>query len=141
MKNEQDLTGMRFGRLIALEDTGERYRTARIWRCLCDCGNEAKVIVYNLINGSVKSCGCLRKERCKDTARLMYERRREMEAGIEMLCIKCRHATNPENKCSWSGLDKAGNPRLQPVEGWETKNKKGKEGGFVVISCPIYEEG
>ena len=58
-----DLTGQRFGRLIAVERVIPRpgSRNAR-WRCVCDCGNETLVLGTTLRRGESKSCGCLRAE-------------------------------------------------------------------------------
>ena len=56
-----DITGRRFGRLVAIErdkETKSRYRRA-IWLCRCDCGNTIRATYPNLSNGHVKSCGCL----------------------------------------------------------------------------------
>lgn len=60
-----DLTGQRFGRLVALQDTGKRMEPSHlhIWLCKCDCGNYTEVNVGDLRNGTTKSCGCWRKER------------------------------------------------------------------------------
>lgn len=52
-----DLTGKRFGRLSVV-----RYDGNRRWRCLCDCGNEVKVLTECLTAGDTRSCGCLRRE-------------------------------------------------------------------------------
>ncbi len=58
-----DLTGRKFGRLIALEPTEERDKwESIIWRCKCDCGNNKNVSAYLLNSGRVRSCGCLKKE-------------------------------------------------------------------------------
>lgn len=58
-----DLTGQRFGRLVAIRPTEERYRkTTVVWECRCDCGNIKRVPVTLLRRGAVKSCGCLRME-------------------------------------------------------------------------------
>jgi hypothetical protein len=35
------------------------------WHCKCTCGNEKDVRGSNLRNGNVQSCGCLKKEKCK----------------------------------------------------------------------------
>lgn len=56
-----DLTGQRFGRLVALRDVGRGGSTGRLvlWRCRCDCGS---IIVTNsnyLRTKHIKSCGCL----------------------------------------------------------------------------------
>lgn len=62
----KDITGQRFGRLVALHVyTGEdnrKNKTTR-WVCQCDCGNTAIVGTANLINGHSRSCGCLIEER------------------------------------------------------------------------------
>lgn len=53
----QDLTGQRFGLLIALSLVGTRGGNAR-WRCRCDCGAEHVVLAHNLKRGGTASCGC-----------------------------------------------------------------------------------
>ena len=62
MGRRVDLTGQRFGKLVAIEPTELRDRGAVVWRCRCDCGREKLVNTRQLINGSVKSCGCQRKK-------------------------------------------------------------------------------
>lgn len=54
----KDLTNQRFGKLTAIEPTKERLNGQVVWKCLCDCGNEAYVRSYNLVSGSSQSCGC-----------------------------------------------------------------------------------
>ena len=66
--NKKDLTGQRFGRLIAIEPIEERKDTHIIWRCLCDCGNECFVKSSRLINGATKSCGCFAREQSSKRA-------------------------------------------------------------------------
>ena len=60
-----DLTGQRFGRLTALEPTGERRRTSVLWRCRCDCGKEVECETEDLTRGKVRSCGCLQEDQRK----------------------------------------------------------------------------
>lgn len=62
MSKPVDLTGQRFGRLTALEPTGRRSGSCIVWRCRCDCGNDAHASVENLRKGHVTSCGCWKKE-------------------------------------------------------------------------------
>ena len=61
-----DLTGIKFGRLLALDATELRSRGSVVWRCVCDCGKEVSVPARSLANkhpgSSVRSCGCLRRE-------------------------------------------------------------------------------
>ena len=54
----RDLTGLRIGKLTVLEPTDQRIRSAVVWRCRCDCGNEILVESRRLKPGVVYSCGC-----------------------------------------------------------------------------------
>lgn len=53
-----DLSGKRFGRLLAIEYLPAAAR----WRCVCDCGREHLVTSALLRDGRAQSCGCLRRE-------------------------------------------------------------------------------
>lgn len=57
-----DLTGRRFGSLVALEREGATRWGTPLWRCRCDCGTEKLVASHNLLGGSTKSCGCRQGE-------------------------------------------------------------------------------
>ncbi len=61
--NAKDITGQRFGRLVALNPTEERRDRKIVWRCLCDCGNICYLTGKSLRSGNTKSCGCLQKEK------------------------------------------------------------------------------
>lgn len=61
-----DITGQRFGRLVAIKLIPKEERTwsnkERAWLCKCDCGNEIIVRQRSLRSARMtKSCGCLRK--------------------------------------------------------------------------------
>lgn len=56
----QDLSGMRFGRLVAVKYSGISPIDRRPrWRCKCDCGSVCVKSARNLISGGTRSCGCL----------------------------------------------------------------------------------
>lgn len=57
MSPPMDLTGHRFGKLTAVEFTGKRDGTNRLWRCRCDCGAVAVVRAGALRSGHNKTCG------------------------------------------------------------------------------------
>jgi hypothetical protein len=62
----KDLTGQRFGRLVAKTWAGHdpRYPCnpyAGQWICLCDCGNY-KVVLESALKRGTRSCGCLARE-------------------------------------------------------------------------------
>ena len=58
MPKSIDITGKRFGRLVAIEPTNKRQGGSIVWKCKCDCGKQAEVLNQNLIKGFTKSCGC-----------------------------------------------------------------------------------
>lgn len=63
MRNYKDISGMRFGRLIALEPIGTAPHGKPLdWLCKCDCGHITVINGSRLRNGSTKSCGCLQRE-------------------------------------------------------------------------------
>lgn len=53
-----DITGQRFGKLVALEYVGKER-----WRTICDCGNEYVVYERSLRNGLTTHCGCSKSKR------------------------------------------------------------------------------
>lgn len=57
-----DLTGKRFGKLVALHRGESQYRTVSTWVCKCDCGEITTTRTHRLMSGATRSCGCLRRE-------------------------------------------------------------------------------
>lgn len=62
-KRLKDITGRRFGRLVAIEHTGYTDRGQSIWRFQCDCGNIYEAQSAPVVYGSVISCGCYNREK------------------------------------------------------------------------------
>ena len=57
--NTLNITGERYGKLVAIEPTEKRRGSFVIQKCHCDCGNICEVSLGNLRSGDTKSCGCL----------------------------------------------------------------------------------
>ena len=53
-----DLTGQRFGQLVAIRRVGTNKSGSATWLCKCDCGNEKEINAASLRYGTSKSCGC-----------------------------------------------------------------------------------
>ena len=54
----EDLTGRRFGKLVAMRP-GPKTKSGRTtWVCRCDCGKEKEILAYSLKCGDTRSCGC-----------------------------------------------------------------------------------
>lgn len=51
----ENLSGRRFGKLIAICDIG-RTKRGRVWKCGCDCGGETTSVSTYLKNGHKRSC-------------------------------------------------------------------------------------
>lgn len=60
----KDITGERFGKLQAIEDSGEIKNGKHVWKCNCDCGKQNLLYPIDyLTSGKTNSCGCLIKNR------------------------------------------------------------------------------
>ena len=66
MAQVEDLTGMKFNRLLVLykaaDSVSKNGAKRTVWHCLCDCGKETDVKAHRLKSGHTKSCGCLALE-------------------------------------------------------------------------------
>lgn len=65
MPQPLDITGQRFGKLVALRRLNEKKGRIFLWECQCDCGNICKVSVTALRSGNTKSCGCAKYDGLK----------------------------------------------------------------------------
>lgn len=117
----KDITGQRFGRLIAIEMVGwiqrTKTRTAK-WRCLCDCGKEFETAVAPLNSGATRSCGCLKKDagqlrrgeaNCfygkKYTAEMLEKRRASCKLHLMRPWEFERSLRDKENTHKWAMAD------------------------------------
>lgn len=66
----KDLTGRRFGRLVAIKRISSDKKGVK-WLCRCDCGNETTAYTNKLISGAKSSCGCLHREISKKNASML----------------------------------------------------------------------
>lgn len=92
----KDITGMRFGKLIAIERVGSKNNQA-LWKCKCDCGKDAYVTTAMLMCGNNTSCGCSQffpkgKDNPKATHLLTNTRLYAIYCGMKDRCY------NPNNK-------------------------------------------
>ncbi len=71
-KVKNDLQGIRFGKLTAVKINNITKRGA-IWECKCDCGNKKIVLRSLLLNGGIRSCGCLKSESKKNEKNSMWK--------------------------------------------------------------------
>ena len=62
----KDITGMRSGKLVAIQPCGfimrNDGRRNALWRCKCDCGNITTASSVEITHQRKKSCGCSRRK-------------------------------------------------------------------------------
>lgn len=61
-KRAINISGDRFGRLVAIGPVGRSPKSGIQWLCRCDCGKTTIVVSPSLRTGRTKSCGCIQKE-------------------------------------------------------------------------------
>lgn len=64
--------GKEYGRLTVLH-LSYATKKAKVWKCLCRCGNLHEASTASLNFGLVKSCGCLQREKARLTAKKMIQ--------------------------------------------------------------------
>ncbi len=66
MGKTKDISGQKFGKLVAIKVSGfkqdNKGNKRAVWLCKCDCGNEIEVCGTDLRSGHTQSCGCIHKE-------------------------------------------------------------------------------
>lgn len=83
--------GERFGRLVA-----KRYLTGSKWLCQCDCGKESKVATCSLVNGHIRSCGCLRRDVSQLNRKHGHTINKSPTTTWRSWCDMKRRCTNPK---------------------------------------------
>ena len=73
-KGRIDLTGQRFGKLVALYPiySGDKNIHTK-WHCKCDCGNECDIDMGNLRAGKSQSCGCTQSKQEENIIKLLIQ--------------------------------------------------------------------
>jgi len=83
--NKLDVTNKRFGKLIAIRDSGIKQDRTTKWICKCDCGNETIVSVSHLNSGHTVSCGCFMKEESAKRIYCNYKQMLEKKYGKSLV--------------------------------------------------------
>lgn len=120
MGKAKDLTGQRFGRLVAIEATDKRSGGNIIWRCVCDCGTILEASTSRLVCGHTRSCGCLKKEQSTINGKRAIE-------------VVTRHA------CTYSRLYRVWNAMKNRCHNPNDKSYK-NYGGRGIIVCDEWRD-
>lgn len=80
-----DLTGQRFGKLVALSPIYSENGGHTLWHCQCDCGNICDIVMGNLRSGKSQSCGCTNSKNEEKIIKLLTENNIPFEYQINYL--------------------------------------------------------
>lgn len=100
----KDITGQRFGRLVALGPVGYNNFGRLLWLCQCDCGKTTVPHGESLRSGVTQSCGCLNSERTKRANTRHGLRKHRLYRIWYAIIERC---TNPNNK-GWKNYGQRG---------------------------------
>lgn len=113
MKTITDISGQAFGRLVAIEPTGQKRWGVSLWRCACECGGTHIAAVNSLKSGLVRSCGCL----LKDTARAKQTRHGEYKTPTyRSWANMIQRCCNPNSKL----FERYGGAGINVCEAWRS---------------------
>ena len=121
----KDLTGQRFGRLVAIRLLDERKNGKTVWECQCDCGNMTQVGISQLREGGTKSCGCLRNETIaqigRDSIKDLTGQRFGKLVAIRLLDERKNGKTMWECQCDCGNVIQIGSSHLRSGS-WGTRS-------------------
>lgn len=121
-KRKHDLTGQRFGRLVAIKQVEETRRKRTYWLCQCDCGNTTISPAAHLLRGSSRSCGCINKE------------------IVRSKIIECDYTIDKNNTVH--AILRTGEEMLCDLDDWERlKNHCWRLGTTGYAECKEYNKG
>lgn len=97
----QNLSGRRFGRLLAVHPVEIRKNRHVVYKCRCDCGAERFVTSSNLSSGHTQSCGCLAVERISEANGTHYQSGSKLYRRYNQMLQRCYLDSAPNYK--WYG--------------------------------------
>jgi hypothetical protein len=114
----KDLSGARFGRLIALSIAATKNGVVN-WKCQCDCGASTVTTTGRLRSGHTRSCGCLVVEKARASARENLAKRKHEHP-------RWNHSISDEERASR-------NTRLSEDKAWSREDMV--RAGFRCLRC------
>lgn len=70
----KDITGQRFGKLVAIKKFGISEKGQTTWLFKCDCGTEKEIEIVRVLHRNLKDCGCLKIGRINNITGQKFER-------------------------------------------------------------------
>lgn len=119
----KDLRGQKFGIIEPLYRTYDKSKSV-YWHCRCGCGKEYNVAAKHLVNGKMKSCGCLKKR--KDEAfigqqfgdlKVIEKIDSDKKNSIWKCKCNCGNVISVSKKNLLSGQKSCGCSRIKDIKG------------------------
>lgn len=106
-RRKEDLTGQRFGRLIAKRIIPEIKSKSPTWECFCDCNNICYVTAQSLKSGSTRSCGCLLEDNLKKMGKDSWEKilKKKYIGGTIIDFLLNPGKIRSDNTCGYPGIE------------------------------------
>lgn len=93
--NFKDLTGKKFGMLVAIERSGTQNRKA-VWKCRCDCGSLVDVLGASLLLGRTVRCSKHRGEITAERSRTHGMARHPIYKAFHHAKARCNNPTDKD---------------------------------------------
>lgn len=95
MATRVHIIGEEYGRLLVVSEAPMRGK-ARVFTCVCSCGNTLDVYMGNLRKGHTQSCGCLQKDAARASNTKHGESTNPLYSTYAHMVDRC---TNTESDC------------------------------------------
>jgi hypothetical protein len=97
----KDITGQRFGRLVAIQPLKRSTDHEKVWLCRCDCGQSHITRGTRLRSGFTQSCGCLKFTVCLRHGHRSHRMHHPLYATWCNMHQRCNNPDSPSFK--WYG--------------------------------------
>jgi hypothetical protein len=108
----KDISGERFGMLVALGEATKRKNGKIEWNCVCDCGNEKVILASDLSSGNTKSCGCARYLRKSGTPYKDLTGQRFGRLFVQSFAGMVERVTDKLKQATWNCVCDCGSTRI-----------------------------
>lgn len=99
MRTPRDITGIRFGRLVAQSMLGTNSHKRMVWLCHCDCGNICEVLSNSLLSNRTFSCGCFQKKSASERSKTHGRTKTPEYRAWSQMIQRCTNKNASNSSC------------------------------------------
>lgn len=149
MPRIKDITGQRFGKLVAIRESGRGTYNETMWECQCECGKRCIAKGTRMRRGATRSCGCYRRDIAKGrnilppgvAALNQHWGRYQIGARVRQLSFSLsfeQFAAMVRADCAYCGQEPQPNRSGHPFNGVDrVENERGYEPDNCVPCCTL----